>query len=78
LDPNKPIWYKQPAGVDAFISYSTRLWGGKVPTKIQLNARDLENHNSWLRPVATFPDGTPTQWAIVDPTLWTLTVTFNL
>ncbi|HVW22780.1 MAG TPA: TonB-dependent receptor plug domain-containing protein [Opitutaceae bacterium] len=77
LDPNKPIWYKQPAGVDAFIAYNTRLWGGKVPTRIQLNARDIENHNSWLKPVATFPDGTPTQWAIVDPTYWTLTVTFN-
>jgi hypothetical protein len=79
LDPNKPIWYRQPAGVDAFIAYATRLWGGKVPTKIQLNARDLENlRGTTLQPVAAFPDGTPVGYRIVDPTYWTLSVTFDL
>ncbi|HVW22779.1 MAG TPA: TonB-dependent receptor plug domain-containing protein [Opitutaceae bacterium] len=79
LDPDKPIWYRQPAGVDAFVSYSARLWGGKVPTKIQLNARDLEAlRGTTLQPVAAFPDGTPIGYRIVDPTYWTLTVTFNL
>ncbi|HVW22781.1 MAG TPA: TonB-dependent receptor, partial [Opitutaceae bacterium] len=79
LDPNKPIWYRPPAGVDAFISYNTRFWGGKVPTRIQLNARDLENnHGTYLQPVAAFPDGTPTAYRLVDPTYWALTVSFDL
>ena len=77
LDPNRPIYDKSHYYVDAFVSYRTRLFGGKVGTTFQLNARNL-GENGRLQPVGAFPNGVPLAYRIIDPALYIASVKFDL
>jgi hypothetical protein len=77
LDPNRPIYDKARVYVDAFITYRTKLWSDKINTTIQLNVRNLQESGR-LQPIAAYPDGTPSNYRIVDPRQFILTATFDL
>lgn len=77
LDPTRPIYDKDHLYTDVFISYRTKLFNRKVGAQFQLNVRNLQE-NGGLKPVAAFPDGTPSAYRIVDPRIFILSVGFDL
>jgi hypothetical protein len=77
LDPNRPIYDRAHYYVDAFVSYRTKLFGGKVGATFQLNARNL-GENGRLQPIGAFPNGVPLAYRIVDPALYIFQVKFDL
>ncbi len=77
LDPNRPIYDKSHYYVDAFVSYRTKLFGGKVGATIQFNARNL-GENGRLQPIGAFPNGVPLAYRIVDPALYIMQLKLDL
>jgi hypothetical protein len=77
LDPNRPIYDHAHTYVDMFVTYKTKLWHDKVPTKLQFNVRNL-GQTSHLQPVGAFPDGSISTYRIVDPALYILSASFEL
>ena len=77
LDANRPIYDKARAYFDAFVSYRTRMIGGKIPVTLRLNGRNLQESGR-LQPIGAYPDGTPNAYRIVDPRQYILSATFDL
>jgi hypothetical protein len=77
-DPDRPIYDKAHTYVDAFASYSTRMFKDKVRTRFQLNVRNVQESRAHLQPVGAFPDGTPHTFRVIDPRVWIFTTTFEL
>jgi outer membrane receptor protein involved in Fe transport len=77
LDANRPIYDKARAYIDAFVSYRTRMMGGRIPVTLRLNGRNLQEGGR-LQPIGAYPDGTPNAYRIVDPRQYILSATFEL
>ena len=77
LDTNKPIYDDPITGVDAFITYKTKLWNDKVHARFQLNVRNL-TENGGLRPVGVFPNGEVHTYRITEPRQFILQATFEM
>ncbi len=76
LDPSRPIYDKAHLYADLLFGYKTRLFGSRVPTKLQLNVRNV-NENGRLQPIAADPTGRPTAYRIVPPRLFIFSATFE-
>jgi hypothetical protein len=77
FDAEHPIYDKAHAYFDAFVGYTTRIYGGKVRAKFQLNVRNLQEDGR-LQPVGAYPDGRPHTFRIIDPRTFIFTATFDL
>lgn len=77
LDTNRPIYDKGHYYMDAFVTYKTKIWDGKVNANFQFNVRNL-TENGGLRPVGVYPDGTVHTYRIIDPRQFFLQATFEL
>lgn len=77
LDATRPIYDKAHLYLDAFASYRTSLFKGKVKANFQLNVRNLHEEGR-LQPISALPDGTPSGYRIVDPRQFILSATFDL
>jgi hypothetical protein len=77
IDPNRPIYDKAHAYFDAFVTYRTKLFSGRVGLSLQLNARNL-TEGGRLQPVAVEADGRVSSYRIVDPRMFILSATFSL
>jgi hypothetical protein len=77
-DPNRPIYDKANTYVDAFVSYSTKLFRDRVRAKFQLNGRNLQESKARLQPVGAYPDGSPHTFRIIDPRTFVFTASFEL
>lgn len=75
-DRSRPIYDPARASYDFNASYSLRLFGDKIGSRIQLNVRDAFSRPS-LRAVAVNPDGMPNAYRIVDGPQYILTTTFD-
>ena len=64
--------------LDAFVTYTTRLFRDRVRTRFQLNARNLQEWKSRLEPVGAYPDGSIHTFRIVDPGMFIFSATFDL
>ncbi len=77
LDVSRPIYDKAHTYLDLVVSYKMKLFGGRIPTKFQLNVRNV-TENGRLQPIAAYPDGTINTYRIVDPRQFILSATFDL
>ncbi len=77
LDVSRPIYDKSHTYLDLTISYKTKLFGGRIPAKFQLNVRNL-TENGRLQPIAAYPDGTINTYRIIDPRQFILSATFDM
>lgn len=75
-DVHNPIYGPAETRYDAWLSYKTNIWHGKVGLKVQLNVRNLFTHNE-LVPVIANPDGTTAVWAIAEGRKFTLSTKFS-
>jgi hypothetical protein len=78
LDPNKPIYNRAHAYVDAFVGYRTKIFADKIGATFQLNVQNLQESGGRLQPTGAFPDGTKNAFRIIDPRKFILTATFDL
>ncbi|HUJ42579.1 MAG TPA: TonB-dependent receptor plug domain-containing protein [Opitutaceae bacterium] len=77
LDVSKPIYDKAHTYVDLVFGYKLKLFGGRVPTTIQLNVRNV-TEGGRLQPIGAYPDGTIDTYRIIDPRLFILSATFDM
>jgi len=77
LDANRPIWDKAHYYFDAFVGYKTKMFADRVMGTFRFNVRNIQESGG-LRAIATFPDGTPSAYRIVDPRQFILTASFDL
>jgi len=75
-DVRNPFYGPTETRVDTWLSYSTKLFNGKVPMKIQLNVRNLFTNNE-LVPVVINPDGQVAVWSIAEGRKITLSTKFS-
>jgi len=78
LDPTRPIWDKAHAYFDAFAIYQTKLFGGKIRARFQLNVRNIQESKARLQPVGAYPNGEPHTFRIINPRTFVFTTTFDL
>jgi len=78
LDPTRPIWDKAHAYFDAFLTYRTKLFNGKVPVRFQLNVRNIQESKVRLQAVGAYPNGEAHTFRIVNPRTFVFTTTFDL
>jgi hypothetical protein len=76
FDANRPIWDDPHTYVDAFVTYTTRLFHDKVRARFQLNGRNLQESGR-LQAVGAFPDGRPHTFRIINPRTFIFTTTFD-
>jgi len=72
-----PVYDKAHVYVDLMVGYQTKLFGGRVPTSIQLNVRNV-TEGGRLQPIGAYPDGSINTYRIVDPREFILSATFDL
>jgi hypothetical protein len=77
FDPERPIYDEGRAYVDAWASYTTRLYGDKVRARFQLNVRNLQESGR-LQAIGAYPDGRAHTFRIIDPRQFIFTATFDL
>ena len=77
LDPHRPVYDQSHVYADLLLGYKVRLFGARVPTKFQLNIRNL-NESGRLQPIAADPTGNPTAYRIIEPRLFIFSATFSL
>lgn len=77
-DPSRPIWDKAHSYFDAFVTYNTKLFNGKVRARFQLNVRNIQESHARLQPVGAYPNGEPHTFRIVNPRTFIFTTTFDL
>ncbi|MFT3782480.1 MAG: TonB-dependent receptor [Nibricoccus sp.] len=77
LDRNRPIYDGSHIYYDPWIKYRTKIWHDRIDATIQLNCQNIQEGGR-LQPIATFPDGTASNYRIVDPRKYFLTVTLEL
>ena len=63
--------------VDLNMSYTTRLFNGRIRTRFQLNIKNA-TESGHLQGIAVNPDGQFWQYRIIDPRQFILTTTFDL
>ncbi|MES2694588.1 MAG: TonB-dependent receptor plug domain-containing protein [Verrucomicrobiota bacterium] len=71
-DVRNPYYGPAETRYDAWVSYSTKLRGGKYGLKLQLNVRNLFTENE-LVPAVINPDGTIPVWSIAEGRRYTIT-----
>jgi len=77
-DINRPVFDPSRMSYDFSSAYNLRLFANKVRARVQLNVRDAFSHAGSLRAIAVNPDGSPSNFRIVDGRQWILTTTFDL
>jgi hypothetical protein len=75
-DVTRPIYDPARASYDLLLAYNLRFFQNKIRARLQLNGSDIFSHQG-LRAVSTNPDGTPTNFRILDGPKYTLTTTFD-
>lgn len=75
-DVTKPVYDSDNWYTDLWVSYSRKVFNGKVGMKIQLNVNDVFE-NGGLKATAVNYDGSPYSFRIVDPRTYVLTTTFD-
>jgi outer membrane receptor protein involved in Fe transport len=76
-DITKPFYDPARISYDFNASYRLRLFNNKIRSRVQLNVRDAFSHQGSLRAISVNPDGTPSNFRIVDGPQWLLTTTFD-
>ena len=77
LDPDRPIYDKAHAYIDAFVSYRTKMFSERVMATFRFNVRNVQEGGR-LQPIGAYPDGTPNAYRIVDPRQFILQCTLDL
>ena len=77
LNVKTPVYDKAHTYVDLMVGYRIKLFGGRVPTSVQLNVRNV-TEGGRLQPIGAYPDGTINTYRIVDPRQFILSATFDL
>jgi hypothetical protein len=77
LNVKTPVYDKAHTYVDLMVAYQTKLFGGRIPTSIQLNVRNV-TEGGRLEPIGAYPDGTINTYRIIDPREFILSATFDL
>lgn len=77
LDASRPVWDKARTSLDVWASWTFQTLGDKVRTRVQLNVRNVQESGG-LRTISVNPDGSPSQFRIIDPRQFILTTTFDL
>ncbi|MDF9827910.1 outer membrane receptor protein involved in Fe transport [Ereboglobus sp. PH5-10] len=75
-DVNQPIYDKENYYTDLWVAYRTKILGGKVSMKIQLNVYDVFEDGG-LRTIGVNWDGSPYAYRIVDSRKFILSTTFD-
>jgi outer membrane receptor protein involved in Fe transport len=75
-DVQHPFYGPTETRYDAWVSYQTKIFNGKVGLRIQLNGRNLLTQNE-LVPVHKNPDGAPAVWSIAEGRKFTLSARFS-
>lgn len=78
LDGDRPVFDKSHYYVDAFVTYTTRLFNDRVRARVQLYVRNLQESKHSLRPVGAYPNGVAHSYRIIDPRTFILSATFDL
>jgi hypothetical protein len=78
LDPNRPIYSPAETFVDLFVTYSTRMFNGKVRARFQVNVNNVFEDGGSLQAVQAFFDGRAATYRIVDPRQFRFSATFEL
>lgn len=78
LDPERPIYDDANAYFDAFVGYTTRLFGDKVRARFQVNVKNIQESGVSLRAVGAYPNGVPHTFRIIDPRTFVFTASFDL
>lgn len=76
-DKSNPIWTPANTYVDAFVTYSMKLFSDKVRARLQINGRNLEEGGK-LMAVGAYPDGRPHTFRIINPRTFIFTASFDL
>ena len=76
-DINKPFYDPARYSYDFNASYPLRFFNDKIRARIQLNVRDAFANKGSLRAISVNPDGTPSNFRIVDGRQIILTTTFD-
>jgi outer membrane receptor for ferric coprogen and ferric-rhodotorulic acid len=77
LNVKTPVYDKAHTYVDLMVGYRIKLFGGRVPTSVQLNVRNV-TEGGRLQPIGAYPDGTINTYRIIDPRQFILSATFDL
>ncbi len=77
FDPNKPIYDKGRYYLDLDAGYNFKLYQGRVLTRVQLNVVNVQESGR-LQATGINPDGTVSNYRIIDPRKFILTVTFSM
>jgi outer membrane receptor protein involved in Fe transport len=77
LDKNSPVFDEARTYFDFFATYSTRLWDDRIKARFQLNVRNAFEGGR-LQVVSVNPDGSPSNFRIIDPRQFILTASFDL
>lgn len=77
FDPDRPIWDSAHTYVDAFVTYSTRLFSDKVRARFQINGRNLQEGGR-LQGIGAYPDGRPHTYRIINPRTFIFSASFDL
>jgi hypothetical protein len=76
LDANRPFYDKPVTNIDAWLSYTTRLFRDKIRTSFQLNVANL-TESGHLQGIAVNPDGRYWNYRIIDPRQFVFTTRFD-
>lgn len=77
-DPERPVYDKARLYADVFVGYSTRLFSDKIGAKFNLNVRNVGENGGRLQAISVYPDGRGSNYRIIDPRQFILSVTFDL
>lgn len=77
LDKNKPVFDEARTYVDLFATYNFRFHSDRVRARLQLNVRNAFE-NGRLQAVSVNPNGSPSNFRIIDPRQFILTASFDL
>jgi outer membrane receptor protein involved in Fe transport len=77
LDKNSPVFDEARTYFDFFATYNTRFWDDRIKARFQLNVRNAFEGGR-LQVVSVNPDGSPSNFRIIDPRQFILTASFDL
>ncbi len=75
-DITRPIYSGANSYTDLWVSYSRKIWSGKVGMKMQVNVSNVFE-NGYLQTVGVNYDGSPFSFRIIDPRLIRFSTTFD-
>jgi outer membrane receptor protein involved in Fe transport len=77
LDYSRPIYDRARTHADIGFIYITRMFGGKVVARFQVDVRDVFE-NGHLQPIDAYPNGEPFAYRIVSPRTLIMSVGFDM